>query len=105
MVAQARQALRNMKTAVEAAGGMLSDVVQITIHIVNYGPDQLNPIAGTLLEFFPADRLPANTLVAVPSLGEGLLVEMTGVAVVDFILDRANRWPLNPRAFQGSRAG
>jgi enamine deaminase RidA (YjgF/YER057c/UK114 family) len=84
VVAQARQALRNMKTAVEAAGGTLSDIVQITLHIVNYSPDQLNPIAGTLREFFPPDRLPANTLVAVSSLSvEGLLIEITGIAVTD----------------------
>ena len=42
------QALRNMKTAVEAAGGELSDIVQITLHVVNYIPEQLTPIAGTL---------------------------------------------------------
>lgn len=84
VVAQARQALRNMKTAVEAAGGELSDIVQITLHIVNYSPDQLNPVAGTLREFFPPDRLPANTLVAVSSLSvEGLLIEITGIAVTD----------------------
>ena len=84
VVEQARQALRNMKTAVEAAGGTLADIVQITLHIVNYSPDQLNPIAGTLREFFPPDRLPANTLVAVSSLSvQGLLIEITGIAVTD----------------------
>jgi len=84
VVTQARQALRNMKTAVEAAGGEMSDIVQITLHVVNYRTDQLNPIAGTLREFFPPDRLPANTLVAVSSLSvKGLLIEITGIAVTD----------------------
>lgn len=98
VVAQARQALRNMKTAVEAAGGALSDIVQITLHIVDYTPDQLNPIAGTLLEFFPPDRLPANTLVAVSSLSvQGLLIEITGIRRSD----RAEAL----RSRQGRRAG
>ena len=82
MVPQTRQALRNLKAAVESAGGTISDVVQLTIHVVNYRPDQLNDIAGTLAEFFPPENLPANTLVGVPSLStQGLLIEITGVAV------------------------
>jgi enamine deaminase RidA (YjgF/YER057c/UK114 family) len=92
VVTQARQALRNMKTAVEAAGGTLSDIVQITLHVVNYSPDQLDRIAGTLLEFFQPERLPANTLVGVSSLSiKGLLIEITGTAVVEPALDRADR--------------
>jgi enamine deaminase RidA (YjgF/YER057c/UK114 family) len=82
IVAQTRQALRNLRTAVESAGGKMSDVVQLTIHVVNYRPAQLNDIAGTLAEFFPSEKLPANTLVGVPSLStHGLLIEITGVAV------------------------
>lgn len=82
LVEQARQALRNVKTAVEAAGGSMSDIVQITIHVVNFRPDQLLDVAGTLAEFFAPESLPANTLVGVPSLStDGLLIEITGVAV------------------------
>ena len=82
VVAQARQALRNMGTAVAAGGGAMSDIVYITLHVVNYRPDQLNAIAGTLAEFFSAESLPANTLIGVDSLStEGLLIEITGIAV------------------------
>lgn len=83
VVTQARQALRNLETAVEAGGGTMTDVVQLTIHVVDYNPDQLDRIAGTIAEFFPRDRLPSNTLVGVQSLStRGLLIEITGIAVV-----------------------
>ncbi len=82
IVEQTRQALRNMATAVEAGGGAMSDIVQITLHVVNYRPTQLNDIAGTLAEFFEPACLPANTLVAVELLStDGLLIEITGIAV------------------------
>ena len=35
---QTRQALRNIRTAVEAAGGNLTDVVSVRIYVVNYSP-------------------------------------------------------------------
>lgn len=83
VVTQARQAFRNLETAVEAGGGTMTDVVQLTIHVVDYNPDQLDRIAGTIAEFFPRDRLPSNTLVGVQSLStRGLLIEITGIAVV-----------------------
>lgn len=82
VIAQTRQALQNLKTAVESASGEISDIVQLTIHVVNFHPDQLDDIAGTLLEFFPPENLPANTLVGVSSLStDGLLIEITGIAV------------------------
>jgi len=84
LVAQTRQALENMKMAVEAGGGAMDDIVQITIHVLNFEPSRLPDVAGTLPEFFPPDRLPANTLVGVPSLStDGLLIEITGIAVTD----------------------
>jgi len=83
VVTQARQAFRNLETAVEAGGGTMTDVVQLTIHVVDYDPDQLDRIAGTITEFFPRDRLPSNTPVGVQSLStRGLLIEITGIAVV-----------------------
>ncbi len=82
IVEQTRQALWNMATAVEAGGGAMSDIVQITLHVVNYRPDRLNHIAGTLAEFFTPECLPAISLVGVVSLStDGLLIEITGIAV------------------------
>jgi enamine deaminase RidA (YjgF/YER057c/UK114 family) len=84
VVAQTRQAMRNLKAAVEAGGGTMSDIVQITTHVVNYDSGQLDDITGTIAEFFSPESLPANTLVGISSLStDGLLIEIGGIAVTD----------------------
>ncbi len=84
VVAQTRQAMQNLKAAVEAGGGKLSEIVQITTHVVDYDPCQLDDITGTIAEFFSPESLPANTLVGVASLSTpGLLIEIGGIAVTD----------------------
>jgi enamine deaminase RidA (YjgF/YER057c/UK114 family) len=84
VLAQARQAMRNFKTAVETGGGQMSDIVQITTHVVNYDPIQLEDITGTVAEFFEPQCLPTNTLVGVTSLStNGLLIEIGGIAVIE----------------------
>ena len=40
VVEQTRQALRNVKAAVEAGGGQLSDVIKLTTSVVNYKPER-----------------------------------------------------------------
>ena len=84
VVAQTRQTMRNLKAAVETGGGQISDIVQITTHVVNYDPSQLNDITGTIAEFFPPECLPTNTLVGVTSLStDGLLIEIGGIAITE----------------------
>ncbi len=84
VVAQTRQAMRNLKAAVEAGGGTMLDIVQITTHVANYDPGQLDDITGTIAEFFSPESLPANTLVGISSLStDGLLIEIGGIAVTD----------------------
>lgn len=84
VIEQTRQAMRNLRSAVEAGGGRISDLVQITTHVVNYDPAQLGGITAAIAEFLPAECLPANTLVAVSSLStDGLLIEIGGIAVTD----------------------
>ena len=74
--------MRNLKAAVETGGGEISDIVQITTHVVHYDPNQLDDITGTIAEFFQPECLPTTTLVAVESLStEGLLIEIGGIAV------------------------
>jgi enamine deaminase RidA (YjgF/YER057c/UK114 family) len=81
---QTRQAMQNLKAAVEAGGGKISDIVQITSHVVNYDPGQLDVITGTIAEFFSPEGVPANTLVGISSLStDGLLIEIGGIAVTD----------------------
>ena len=82
VVAQTRQTMRNLKGAVEAGGGQISDIVQITTHVVDYDPKQLDGITGTIAEFFDPECLPTNTLVGIMSLSTpGLLIEIGGIAV------------------------
>ena len=82
VVAQTRQAMQNLKAAVETGGGEISDIVQITTHVVNYDPSQLDEITGSIAEFFKPECLPTNTLVGIESLStEGLLIEIGGIAV------------------------
>lgn len=82
VVEQTHQAMRNLKAAVETGGGEISDIVQITTHVVGYDPSQLDDITGTIAEYFPPECLPTNTLVGVDSLStEGLLIEIGGIAV------------------------
>ncbi len=84
VVEQTRQAMRNLKTAVETGGGQISDIVQITTHVVDYDPKQLDEITGTIAEFFDPQCLPTNTLVGIASLStKGLLIEIGGIAVVN----------------------
>jgi len=84
VVAQTRQVMRNLKAAVETGGGHISDILQITTHVVDYDPKQLDDITGTIAEFFEPKCLPTNTLVGVSSLSTpGLMIEIGGIAVTE----------------------
>ncbi len=85
IVAQTHQTMRNLKSAVETGGGQISDIVQITTHVVNYDPTQLASITGTIAGYFSPECFPTNTLVGVTSLStDGLLIEIGGIAVAEF---------------------
>ena len=84
VVAQTRQVMRNLKAAVETGGGQISDILQITTHVVDYDPKQLDDITGTIAEFFEPKCLPTNTLVGVDSLSTtGLMIEIGGIAITE----------------------
>lgn len=81
---QTRQALRNIRSAVEAAGGNLTDVVSVRIHVVNYKPEDAGPIGEAFREFFPGDGPPASTLIGVSSLAvKDFLIEIEAIAVIE----------------------
>lgn len=54
--AQTKQALCNLRTAVEAAGGVLADVVALRLYMVNYKPEDAAALGQALREFSPASR-------------------------------------------------
>jgi enamine deaminase RidA (YjgF/YER057c/UK114 family) len=84
LLGQTRQALRNVRIAVEAAGGTLADVVSLRIYVVNYTPDDAAAVGLALREFFPEESAPASTWLGVTSLAvEDFLIEIEAIAVVE----------------------
>jgi enamine deaminase RidA (YjgF/YER057c/UK114 family) len=81
---QAVQALRNLRTALEAAGARLADVARLTIYIVDYTSASLDAlIEAAIGEYGEAYPITACTLVGVAALWEpGLLIEIDALAVV-----------------------
>ena len=80
---QARQALRNLETAVTAAGGTLHDIVSMRIYVVERARPELAQIASALREFFPTNP-PASTWLGVTFLAvPEFLVEIEAQAVLE----------------------
>jgi enamine deaminase RidA (YjgF/YER057c/UK114 family) len=81
---QTRQALRNIRTAVEAAGGALPDVVSVRIYVVDYKPEDAGPVGEAFRDFFPGECPPASTWIGVSSLAvEDFLIEIEAIAVIE----------------------
>jgi enamine deaminase RidA (YjgF/YER057c/UK114 family) len=84
-VVQFAQVIRNLKTAVEAAGGHPDQYAVLTIYITNlqaYLNDK-NALGGVYREVF-GKYFPAITLVQVGSLyNPDCMVEISGIAVID----------------------
>ena len=76
---QARQAIGNMLAVLEAAGGTPANLVRVTAYIV----DVANwPVFNQVYAELLGDAKPARTVVPVPELHHGVLVEVDGVAVL-----------------------
>jgi enamine deaminase RidA (YjgF/YER057c/UK114 family) len=79
---QARQALQNVKTAVEAAGGTLSDIVALRIYVVHIA-ENVEAVGGALREVFTTDP-PTSTWIGVSSLAvPEFLIEDEATAVLE----------------------
>jgi enamine deaminase RidA (YjgF/YER057c/UK114 family) len=79
--AQAEQVWRNIRLAVEGAGGTLADIVKITIFLkdVRHAPAEIS----VREQLFEPGRFPVCTLVQVANLGlPDLLMEVDAVAVL-----------------------
>ena len=84
LLEQARQALRNVQEAVQAAGGTLTDVVALRIYIVNYRAESAEAVGSALREFFSQANAPASTWVGVSALAvPDFLIEIEATAVLD----------------------
>jgi enamine deaminase RidA (YjgF/YER057c/UK114 family) len=80
---QARQALRNLRVALAAGGVSASDVVKLTISIVDYDEGALEALMTAAIEEFGDDYpVTASTLVGVAALWQpDLLVEIDAIAL------------------------
>jgi reactive intermediate/imine deaminase len=79
VVAQARQALENVKAVLAAGGATLDDVVKVTVYLADV--DDRPRVNEVRKAYFGANR-PASTLVEVSRLAlPGLLVEIEAIAV------------------------
>lgn len=80
IVAQTRQVLENMKTALAAAGATLDDVVTVTVYLANRDD---RPRVNEVRKADFKDNKPASTLIEISRCAiEGMLVEIDAVAVV-----------------------
>jgi len=79
--AQASKAFSNLTTVLRAGRAEPTDVVRMTVYVVNYKPEDLVTIRGAATAFFPGRYAPAMTVVGVQSLfKEGLLIAVDAIA-------------------------
>ena len=84
VLGQARQAFRNLETAMEAAGGTLKDVVALRIYVVDYQAESGTAVGTALREFFSPENPPASTWIGVSALAvPEFLIEIEATAVLD----------------------
>ena len=82
VVAQARQCFRNIRAGLEAVGAFPSDVVKITIFVVDYEPAQRDGIIAVRDEVLAFEAPPASTFVGIQRLvRDEWLIEVEAVAV------------------------
>ena len=76
--AQARQAIQNMLEVVRAAGSSPQQLVKVTVYIVGIANwPRFNAVYASML----GDACPARSVVPVPELHYGYLVEIDAIAV------------------------
>ena len=83
--AQCEQVFRNIKTAVEAAGGTMADLIKINNYVVaSVDPAELAKFRIARDRYVNTKAPPASTLVYVSRLARpGWLIEIEAVAAID----------------------
>lgn len=80
---QTRQSLDNLKTAIQAVGGTLENIVMLRIYKVNYQKGDGPVINQLLREYFGTENPPASTWVSVQGLAnEEFMIEIEAQAVI-----------------------
>ena len=87
LAAQVDQALRNVHTAVAAAGGTFDDIAKLTVYVVDWSPEKMAALGEGAMRAAMAvglDPVRPITLIGVVALGEpDMLVEIEATAVLD----------------------
>jgi reactive intermediate/imine deaminase len=79
--AQTRQTLENMKAALAQLGGIMDDVVKVTVYVTDMS--KFKEIHEVRREFFSKENYPASTIVEINRLAnDDLLIEIDAIAVV-----------------------
>lgn len=84
--AQVVQAFKNLRTAIESLGGTVEQIVSTNMYIVGLDAKKVEIFQQAMAVALDGKPFPPNasTMIGVQSLaGEGMLVEISGVAVVD----------------------
>jgi enamine deaminase RidA (YjgF/YER057c/UK114 family) len=83
--AQAEQVFRNLKIAVEAAGGTMADIVKLNIYLVAEVDQAAVPKLRAIRDrYVNVETPPASTLVVVSRLARpGWLIEIEAVAALE----------------------
>jgi len=78
--AQTRQVCENIKAAVTAAGGTMTDICRVDVYVRNI--EQFDAIHKVRREYFPAPA-PASTMVEVTKMvSPDYLIEINAIAVI-----------------------
>jgi enamine deaminase RidA (YjgF/YER057c/UK114 family) len=82
--AQAEQVFRNLKIAIEAAGGTMADIVKLNIYLVaEVGQADVPKLRAIRNRYVNIEAPPASTLVVVSRLAQpGWLIEIEAVAAL-----------------------
>jgi enamine deaminase RidA (YjgF/YER057c/UK114 family) len=79
---QVRQALDNLRTALNGAGASPRDVAKLTVLVVDHSEERLHIFGSELELAFGSGPKPACTLIPVPRLAlDGMLFEVEAIAV------------------------
>jgi enamine deaminase RidA (YjgF/YER057c/UK114 family) len=82
--AQADQVFKNLKTAVEAAGGTMADIIKMNVYLVaEVGQDELPKFRAARDRYVNVERPPASTLAVITRLARpGWLIEIEAIAAI-----------------------
>ena len=83
--AQAEQVFRNLKIAVEAAGGTMADIVKLNVYLVaSVDQAEVPKLRAIRNRYVNVEKPPASTLVVVSRLAQpGWLIEIEAVAALE----------------------